>query len=269
MQEALGTVNNSSFAQAAVDYAYAHGVIVVASAADEESDHHNYPANYNHTLEVNSVTRWNNFNGLDQTPHSYLYLNGCTNYGAHIAVSVESSSCSSEATGKSSGIAGLVYSAALNEIDAGRLSPYPSDSGALMPLSANEVKQLLTMTADDINFDARPDLNPPLPQNYMTSSLLPGVIMSERYHSIAGFDQYFGYGRINANTRRAARAGGHDSARSRHLDPRLVPGRQSRTPARSPSMGGWPPCAPPRTPTRVDVAPGVAAGGRRLRRRRT
>src|SRR5579862_1395446 len=98
VQEALGTVNNTSLAQAAVDYAYAHGVVVIASAADEESDHHNYPANYNHTIEVNSVNRFDEEVGLVQEPQSYLYLNGCTNYSAHIAVSVESSSCSSEAT---------------------------------------------------------------------------------------------------------------------------------------------------------------------------
>src|SRR5262249_30251428 len=71
VQEALGTLNNSSFAQAAVDYAYHHGVVVIASAADEESEHHNYPANYNHTIEVNSVRKWDDFNGLEQTPHSY------------------------------------------------------------------------------------------------------------------------------------------------------------------------------------------------------
>ena len=46
------------------------------------------------------------------TPPSYLYLNGCTNYGANIAVTVESSSCSSEATGKTGGIVGLAESEA-------------------------------------------------------------------------------------------------------------------------------------------------------------
>ncbi len=202
IQEALGTLNNSSLTQAAIDYAYRRGVIVVASAADEESNHHNYPANYNHTLEVNSVTKFDTFDGQPQTPPSYLYLNGCTNSGGHIALSVPSSSCSSEATGKSAGVAGLVYAAALNEIDRGHLTSYPNDDGtrAPFPLSANEVKQLLTLSADDINFDARPDAVPPLPQNYAMTSPFPGVQMSERFHSIAGWDQYFGYGRLNAHT---------------------------------------------------------------------
>ena len=35
LQEALGTINNTSFAQAAVDYAYKHGVLVDASEANE------------------------------------------------------------------------------------------------------------------------------------------------------------------------------------------------------------------------------------------
>ncbi|HVN86191.1 MAG TPA: FG-GAP-like repeat-containing protein [Candidatus Binatia bacterium] len=206
VQEALGTLDQTRFGQEAVDYAYRTGVVVIASAADEESNHHNYPANYRHTVEVNSVTKFNELAGLKQTPASYLYLNGCTNYGGHIAVTVPSSSCSSEATGKSSGMAGLIVSAALNAIDQGALTPYRRDDGTLapFPLSADEIKQLLTQTADDINFAARNDVTPPEPQNYATKSPFPGVRHSERYHSIAGFDQYFGYGRVNAN--RAVRA---------------------------------------------------------------
>jgi hypothetical protein len=46
-----------------VDYAYHKGVVVIASAADEESEHHNYPATYDHTVEVNSVTKFANFKG--------------------------------------------------------------------------------------------------------------------------------------------------------------------------------------------------------------
>ncbi len=200
VQEALGTLNQSSFGQAAVDYAYRNGVVVIASAADESAEHHNYPANYNHTVQVNSVVKFAEESGITQSPPSYLYLNGCTNYGAHIALSVPSSSCSSEATGNSSGMAGLVVSAALNAIDRGMLAPYPRDDGtpAPFPLSADEIKQILIQTADDINFDARDDVTPPLPQNYSTT--IPVVPReSERFPSIAGFDQYFGYGRINAD----------------------------------------------------------------------
>ncbi|MEO8602819.1 MAG: S8 family serine peptidase, partial [bacterium] len=202
VQEALGTLNQSAFGQQAIDYAYAHGVVVIASAADEEAQHHNYPANYNHTVQVNSVTKFGDVSGIKQSPESYLYLNGCTNYGAHIALAVPSSSCSSEATGRSAGVAGLINSAALNAIDRGMLQPYPRDDGtpAPFPLSAEEVKQILTLTADDINFDARADVSPPLPQNYATAIGVPGINGSERFPSIAGFDEYFGYGRLNADT---------------------------------------------------------------------
>ena len=198
VQEALGTLNNSRFGQEAVDYAYAKGAVVIASAADEESAHHNYPANYNHTVQVNSVTKFADLAGFVQEPRSYLYLNGCTNYGAHIALAVPSSSCSSEATGRSAGMAGLVVSAARNAVDRGMLELYPRDDGspATFALSAEEIKQILIQTADDINFDARDDVSPPLPQNY-SSTFAPWP--TERFHSIAGFDQYFGYGRVNAD----------------------------------------------------------------------
>mgnify|MGYP001289120674 CR=1 FL=1 len=50
------------------------------------------------------------------------------------------------------------------------------------PLSAGEVLQIFTMTADDIDIEA---------------SQKPG---SGFYWSQEGFDQRFGYGRVNANT---------------------------------------------------------------------
>lgn len=200
VQEALGTLNNSAFAQAAIDYAYARGTVTIASAADEESRHNNYPAAYANTVVVNSVTKFFDEGGFRQDPPSYLYLNGCTNFSGHVAVSVPSAACSSEATGLSSGMAGLVVAAALDGIDRGTLTAYPTGDGfADFPLSAEEIRQILIGTADDINFDARTDTDPPLPQNYATTIPLPGIPQRhERFPSIAGFDQYFGYGRVNA-----------------------------------------------------------------------
>src|SRR4029079_8449846 len=119
VQEALGAVNNSSFARAAIDYAYANDVPVIASAAHEERFHHNWPAANRHTVTVNSVTKADYIAGLALTPSSYLYLNGCTNYGGNMAVAISSSSCSSEATGRGAGIAGLLVAAALDRIAAG------------------------------------------------------------------------------------------------------------------------------------------------------
>jgi hypothetical protein len=134
-------------------------------------------------VQVNSVTRFANVSGIQQSPKSYLYLNGCTNYGAHMALAVPSSSCSSEATGRSSGVAGLIVSAGLNAVDRGTLTNYPRDDGTLapFPLSPEEVKQILTLTADDINFDARTDVQPPLPQNYSTTISVRASSGSERF----------------------------------------------------------------------------------------
>src|SRR5215471_16635912 len=191
VQEALGAVNNTSFARAAIEYAWSNDVPVIASAADEESFHHNVPATSQHTITVNSVTRFAEQSGFVMSPQSYLYLNGCTNYGGNIAVAIESSSCSSEATGRGSGIAGLVISAALDRVDAGMLQPRRVDpTGAVHPLSADEVAQLLTMTADDIDFSS---------SDRSVSFILSSFgIQSRRYASQPGWDEYFGYGRANA-----------------------------------------------------------------------
>ena len=116
MQEALGTVNNPVFAREAIDYAYNHGVAVIASAADEAAEHHNQPGALPHTIVVNAIEGPADLEGVPVTtqPPSYLQLDGCTNFGTRIDLSVPATSCSSEATGKSAGVAGLVYSAALN-----------------------------------------------------------------------------------------------------------------------------------------------------------
>ncbi|MDA8183563.1 MAG: S8 family serine peptidase [Actinomycetota bacterium] len=195
VQEALGTYDITATARQAVAYAEAHGVPVVASAADEEAQHHNLPSLLAHTIVVNSVTRDTSFR-----PPSDLYLNGCTNYGANIAVSVESSSCSSEATGKTAGIVGLAESAAANAMRAGHLKPYPglrSVTGQPVALSVNEIRQLVMMSASPVDFGkAAPPYGPA--NNYTVSA--PGIPLAKttRYPSQPGFNQYFGYGRIDA-----------------------------------------------------------------------
>ncbi|MGI8609814.1 MAG: hypothetical protein ACR2MY_11395 [Candidatus Dormibacteria bacterium] len=220
VQEALGTLNNSAISQAAVDYAYAKGTVVIASAADESAGHHNQPGFANHTVVVNSVTQT-----VASGPgtKSYLLMNGCTNYGGHTIVAVESGSCSSEATGLSAGYAGLIYSTARNEVRLGHMPAYDAARG--IDISPNEVKQIMAGTADDIDFE---DATPPKPRGdsgAVPSSTapcapvttdLPGTpanynnpqAAGERFHSIAGWDQYFGYGRANANCEVRAVLGG-------------------------------------------------------------
>src|SRR5262249_31039375 len=233
VQEALGAVNNTSFARAAIEYAWNNDVPIIASAADEESFHHNPPAANRHTITVNSVTRFAQEGSVTMSPQSYLYLNGCTNYGGNIAVAIESSSCSSEATGRGSGIAGLIISAALDRVEAGALQPRRIDpTGGVHPLSADEVAQLLTTTADDIDFSA---------DRAVSFALSLFGIDSMRYASQPGWDEYFGAGRANAH--RAVEAVASDA----------VPPE-----ADLPAPDWWQPLDPVRTPT-VTVTGAAAA----------
>ncbi|MDI3260851.1 MAG: S8 family serine peptidase [Sinobacteraceae bacterium] len=204
VQEALGTVNHTSFAQVANDYAYTHGVIIHASEADEAAAHHNWPAALDHRMVVNSIR---NPSLPTNLPYSYLYLNGCTNFGGYTYVSIPSTSCSSEATGRSSGISGLLISAAKNAVERGKMTNYLRDDGtpADYPLSAEEAMQLWRLAADDIDFST------PCPQHAGCNSApdgLPGVappnndvtifpVPTRRYQTERGWDFFTGYGRAN------------------------------------------------------------------------
>lgn len=173
VQEALGTINMSDFTQEAHDYAWSHGVVIVASMADENARHHNMPAVSNHTMPAHAIY----LEGSDQQPTttaSFLAFNNCSNYGAHNFLSVSATPCSSEAVGNLAGLSGLVYSAALAQGYAA--------GGSKPPLTAGEVMQIFTMGADDIDVPESRD---------------PGSIYR---WSQPGFDQRFGYGRVNANT---------------------------------------------------------------------
>ena len=171
VQEALGTIDMSTFAQQALDYAWAHNVIIIASMADENSRHHNMPATANHTLPVHAITYVGGQKAYNAT--SYLGFNNCTNFGAQNFLSASGTGCSSEATGRLSGIAGLAYSMAFQ-------SGYTGDDA----LTAGEMMQLYMMNADDILVEESQD-----PSG-----------RSGHYWSQKGFDQRFGYGRVNANS---------------------------------------------------------------------
>ncbi len=177
IQEALGVINNPSSAQKAIDLAYDRNVVVVASMADEASKHPNLPAALRHTMAVNSVTKLENL--LGGSVDGYLALNGCTNYGGRTFVSVESGSCSSEATGISAGIVGLIESEA-------------RDLG--IELTANEVMQIVRLAADDIDFATPNSVDPA--NNFGAST--GGLLDTVRYPTTKGWDATFGYGRLNA-----------------------------------------------------------------------
>ncbi len=170
VQEALGSVNQTNFSRAAMAYAYKKNVTIIASAADENSRHHNMPGTANHTLIVHAIQK-----DKDSIPRSSSFLNfhPCSNFGGQIPLSVSGSGCASEATGNSSGITGLIYSMGLQKgVD----------------LEAGEVQQLLKMTADLIDIPVSYDPKHP---DYETQHDL-------YYPSKNTFSQRFGYGRVNA-----------------------------------------------------------------------
>ena len=168
IQEALGAVNLTGFGRAAIDYAYSKNVIVVASMADENARHHNLPGTYNHTLPVHAIGYTTNSYGSTDT---FLNFINCTNYGGQLMLSASGTACSSEATGKTAGISGLIYSYGLAQ-------PTP------LAFTAEEVMQIEKMTADVVN----------VPQSRASATA------AEYYESLPGFSQRFGYGRINVAT---------------------------------------------------------------------
>jgi hypothetical protein len=242
IQEALGTIDNTKFGRDAVEYAYRHGVTVIASAADEAAQHHNYPSSLPHTIVVNSVR---NYDASTTAPKSYLRFNGCTNFSSKITIAIPSTSCSSNATGLAAGMAGLVYSAALNAHDANRLGR-ASDCAPLSAtacwVTANEVRQLMasgtvgsTRQSDDVNFASGnggpepscggltpgpPGCTNPFgpPGAAPFSGALQALVnanhpvgplpATQGYPARKGHDQFYGWGRVNAyNAARAANAG--------------------------------------------------------------
>jgi hypothetical protein len=187
IQEALGAVSNPPQAQQAINAAYDRNVVVVASMADEASKHPNLPAALEHTMAVNSITERESLTGGPST--GWLALNGCTNFGGRTFVAIPSGACSSEATGKSAGMVGLIESEA---------------RARGIRLTANEVMQLVRATADDVDFST-PNAHDPA-NDFGTST--GGLLDTVRYPTTKGWDATFGYGRVNIyEAVKAVRAG--------------------------------------------------------------
>lgn len=163
IQSALGAINMTKLANEAVEYAYNNNVAFVASAADELSYHHNYPGSGEHSIYVHAIQYDRATPGQSTT---FLNFNNCTNFGMQLLLSTPGTGCSSEAVGITSGHVGLMYGAALQA----NLDP---------PISAEEIKQILVASADDINVNPNDD-DP------------------EKFPSGEGWDWHFGHGRNNA-----------------------------------------------------------------------
>ena len=190
ISEAFGAITVSPSSQGAIDYAYRRGIPVIVSAADEQSRHNNYPSALEHTIWVNSIR--NGDGSVVQNTDDYTILNGCTNYGPNAWVSIPSTACSSEATGRASGLVALLISRGKNLVDLGLMQPYP---GLDTPFSAQEVRQLLRLSAQDINQSADMDLNTVFGLWFLLRNF-----DSKQFPTQAGWDQYTGYGRPNALT---------------------------------------------------------------------
>ncbi len=219
VQDALGTLNKSAFALDAIRYAYDHGTTVIASAADEAAQHHNQPSSMPYSIVVNSVTH---FDDADQAPGpspvSYLQFNGCTNFSSRITLAIPSVSCSSDATGRAAGMAGLVYAAAMNAVAAGRLAPHPTcrrPDGTPCVVTPNEVRQIMASglvngvaVADDVNFAQTPlgqstELSclpvavPACTDPFLSAPTTRPGEPGASYPARKGHDQFYGYGRVN------------------------------------------------------------------------
>lgn len=161
VQAALGPFNMTPALRKAVEHAWSKNVIVVATAADENSFHNNQPAVLDQVLYVNALR----FDGkVPLESSSYLAFNNCSNFGARLDVSASGKACSSEATARLAGIVALAKSFA----DTTRRA-----------VSVGEMIATVRHTADDID-------------------LGPSGHADGRMPSHEGWDSTTGNGRVNA-----------------------------------------------------------------------
>src|SRR6059036_2115621 len=173
-EAALGALTTTEFAQAATQYAYEHGVAEMDVSSDLNTADHNSPTNFNNTIFVKGTVADVEGASTDvsRPPFPQVALtapigtwfrdSNLTQYGGHAHIDMKGVT-GSECTGQAAGAAGLLMS-------------YGKQRGT--PLTANEVKQILTLTADDV---------------------LPGDTLGtgDPDPSQPGWDQHFGYGRVN------------------------------------------------------------------------
>ena len=174
IEAAIGALTTTEFAQAATQYAYEHGVALMEVSSDLNTADHNSPTNFNNTIFVKGVVA--DVEGLsmnvNRPPFPQVQLtaqvqtwfrdSNLTQYGGHAHIAMKGST-GSECTGQAAGAAGLLMS-------------YARQRGT--DLTSNEVKQILTLTAEDV-----------LPGD-TTGTGVPDP-------SQVGWDQHFGYGRVN------------------------------------------------------------------------
>jgi hypothetical protein len=173
ISQAIGALSNPSLARDAVAYAADMGLTIVGAAGDENAYHHNFPAMLDDVLYVHSVRH--NTPSSDSEVYSWFNTLNCNNFGTRMTLVAASSACATGSVAQIVGIVGLVHSAA-------------RDAG--LELTAAEVEQLLTSTADDVWLSDEERA------------------LSKAYPSGEGWDPFYGYGRVDAGAAVARVAAG-------------------------------------------------------------
>jgi hypothetical protein len=194
IEGADGSLYHSAFAEAASQWAYAHGATQTYSGNDLNTGDHNYPANYNHTMEIQGVvtdvegapganqakplfddlcTALKVCPGTNAPVQSYFRGANTTQFGGHSSVAMEGST-GSQNTGKAAGAAALVVSAAKDH----GIDPTP-----------DEVRETIEQTAEDVTAPNTVGAGVPDPAQ-------------------PGWDEHFGWGRVDLGKAVAVAASG-------------------------------------------------------------
>jgi hypothetical protein len=167
----------SSFNQKAVDYAYNHGVSLALDSNDFDSMDHTDGMLLNHVIPGNSLAFDQNGAGLQPNATTYFRSrSSTTSYGTHNIFSGYGTSTSG-ATPFMASMLGMVQSAGLNAVDAGKI---PS------PLTPDEVKQVMMDTSSPVV---------PQTQSPQTPRQWPGNPNSTTNATHTNWSTQYGYGR--------------------------------------------------------------------------
>ena len=169
VEGADGGLYHSDFAEHASQYAYDHGVVQTYSGDDLNTGNHNFPANYSHAMLIQGTVP--DTVGLPNSVGTYFRGAGTTQYGGHSSGAMDGST-GSENTGKASGAAGMVVSAALEH------------PGGPIELRPDETREILEATAEDVTGG---------PSG--VDGNVAGVGAPDRAQP--GWDPHFGWGRVD------------------------------------------------------------------------
>ncbi len=198
IEGADGSTYHSAFAEQASQYAYDHGVVQTYSGDDLNTGNHNYPAAYQHAMLIEGTVPDTMGLGMDAGQQAAAFREGlCTaqeavtggcpgtetpvktyfrsantdQYGGKSSISMEGST-GSENTGKASGAAALVISAA-------------KDANPSVDLRPDETREILEQTAERVTTGNTAGLGSPDPGANPNAA------------SVDQWTTHFGWGRVD------------------------------------------------------------------------